>query len=92
MTVNCSPAVQPEQTIALIVGSKPVLFAPVPAATSQLTFSLQGFTAGNYLLRLRIDSVDSIPVIIPPAPEPTPVNMNQPVLMQFDPSQQLDLS
>jgi hypothetical protein len=92
VTVNCSPAVQPGQTIALIVGSKPVSSAPVPAATSQLSFSLQGFTTGTYLLRLRIDSVDSIPAIIPPTPEPMPVNVNQPVPMQFDPSQQLDLS
>jgi hypothetical protein len=66
--------------------------APLLAATSQLSFSLQGFTTGTYLLRLRIDSVDSIPAIMPPAPEPTPVNANQPVPMQFDPSQQLELS
>ena len=92
VTVNCSPAVQPGQTIALIVGSKLVSSAPLLAATSQLSFSLQGFTTGTYLLRLRIDSVDSIPAIMPPAPEPTPVNANQPVPMQFDPRQQLDLS
>jgi hypothetical protein len=92
VTVTCSPPIQPGQTIALIVGSKPVPLEPVQAATSQLSFSLRGFAAGKYLLRLRIDSVDSIPAIIPPAPEPTPVNVNQPVPMQFDPSQQLDLS
>jgi hypothetical protein len=92
VTVNCSPAVQPGQTIALIVGSTPVSSVPVPAATSQLSFSLAGFTTGTYLLRLRIDSVDSIPAIIPPALQPTPVNANQPVPMQFDPRQQLVLS
>ena len=48
--------------------------APVQAASSQLSFSLQGFTAGTYLLRLRIDSEDSIPVVGPPAPG----NANQP--------------
>jgi hypothetical protein len=88
--VNCSPAVQPQQTIALIVGSQPVPLEPVQAASSQLSFSLQGFTGGNtYLLRLRIDSVDSIPVVNPP---PAPVNANQPMPMQFDPNQQLVLS
>lgn len=92
VTVNCSPAVQPGQTIALIVGSKPVTSAPVPTATSQLSFSLRGFTAGPYLLRLRVDSVDSVPVVIPPALEPVPVNVNEPVPMRFDPRQQLDLS
>jgi len=88
VTVTCSPAVQPQQTIALIVGSHLVSSAPVAAATSQLSFGLQGFTAGTYLLRLRIDSVDSIPVVGPAAQ----VNANQPVPMQFDPNQQLVLS
>jgi hypothetical protein len=89
VTVNCSPAVQPQQTIALIVGSQPVAAEPVQAASSQLSFSLQGFTAGSYLLRLRIDSVDSIPVLSPP---PAPGNANQPVPLQFDPNQRLVLS
>jgi hypothetical protein len=62
---------------------------PVQAATSQLRFRLQGFTAGSYLLRLRVDSVDSIPVVIPSA---WPVNASQPVPLQFDPNQQLVLS
>ena len=88
LTVNCSPAVQPQQTIALIVGSHLVPAEPVQAASSQLSFSLQGFTAGTYLLRLRIDSVDSIPV----ASSPVPGNANQPAPMQFDPRQQLVLS
>ena len=88
VTVNCSPAVQPQQTIALIVGSHLVPSQPVQAASSQLSFGLQGFTRGTYLLRLRIDSVDSIPVVSPPAPG----TANQPVPMQFDPHQQLVLS
>ena len=89
LTVTCSPAVQPQQTIALIVGSQLVPSAPVPAATSQLTFSLRASPrAPPYLLRLRIDSVDSIPVVSSAAP----VNANQPTPMQFDPNQQLVLS
>ena len=88
VTVNCSPAVQPQQTIGLIVGSQLVTSEPVQAAGSQLSFSLQGFTAGTYLLRLRIDSVDSIPVVSLRAPG----NANQPAPMQFDANQQLVLS
>ena len=88
LTVNCSPAVQPGQTIALVVGSQLVPAPALAAASSQLTFSLRGFTAGAYLLRLRIDSVDSIPVAAPAAPG----NANQPAPMQFDPAQQLVLS
>jgi len=88
VTVTCSPAVQPQQAIALIVGSQLVSLAPVTAASTQLSFSLQGFTAGTYLLRLRVDAVDSIPVVTAPAP----VNANQPTPMQFSANQQLVLS
>ncbi len=88
VTVHCSPAVQPQQAIALIVGSHLVPAEPVTAATSRPRFGLQGFTAGTYLLRLRIDSVDSIPVVSPAAP----ANPDQPAPMQFDPNQQLVLS
>jgi hypothetical protein len=87
LTVNCSPAVQPQQTIALVVGSRLVSSAPVQAATSQLNFSLRGFTAGTYLLRVRIDQTDSIPVVGPPVPG----NANQPAPLRFDPNQQLML-
>jgi hypothetical protein len=89
VTVHCSPAVEPQQSVALVVGSQLVAAEPVQAATSQLRFRLQGFTAGSYLLRLRVDSVDSIPVVIPSA---WPVNASQPVPLQFDPNQQLVLS
>lgn len=61
LTVSCVPAVQPHQSVALIVGSQLVTPAPIQTATEQLTFNLQGFSAGTYLLRLRVDSVDSIP-------------------------------
>jgi hypothetical protein len=88
LTVTCSPAVQPHQTIALIVGSTLVSSGPVPAATSQLSFSLQGFTAGSYLLRIRIDQTDSIPV----SGLVTPLNPDQPAPMEFDSNQYLDLT
>jgi hypothetical protein len=89
VTVTCSPAVQPGQTIALIVGSRLVSAAPVQAASSQLSFALLGFSKDKYLLRVRIDQVDSIPAVSPPGP--LPVNANQPVPMQFDPNQKLIL-
>lgn len=60
---------------------------PVPAATSQLSFSLQGFNAGSYLLRIRIDQTDSIPV----SSQVRPSNPYEPT-MEFDPNQYLDLT
>jgi hypothetical protein len=60
--VGCRPEVLPGQTVALIVGDR-IVAEPAPAAaTSTLSFSLTGFTAGRYLLRLRIDGQDSIPI------------------------------
>jgi hypothetical protein len=88
VTVNCSPAVQPQQTIALIVGSQLVSSPSVPAAASQLSFSLAGFAPGRYLLRVRIDQTDSIPVLGLPAPPDT----DPPVPLQFDPNQYLVLA
>jgi hypothetical protein len=88
VVVNCSPAVQPRQTVALIVGAKPVSSTPLQTATSRLSFSLRGFSKGTYLLRLRVDSADSIPVLSPSPPG----NVNQPAPMQFDPNQQLVLA
>jgi hypothetical protein len=88
LTVNCSPAVQPQQTIALVVGSRLVLAEPVAAATSQLSFSLQDFTTGKYLLRVRIDQTDSIPV----AGLPVPPNTDPPTPMQYNPNHYLVLA
>jgi Pvc16 N-terminal domain len=88
LTVTCAPAVEPGQTAALVVGSQLVPVVPVAAATSSLTFQLSGFTAGTYTLRLRVDSVDSIPV----AGTPPPSSPDEPAPMQFDPNQQLVLT
>ena len=60
--------------MALILGS-----AEVPAATvadAQLTFTLTGVTAGTYMARVRVDGVDSLPIVNPDVPVPV-----------FDPAQ-----
>jgi len=88
LTVTCAPAVEPGQTAVLIIGSQLVPVAPVAAASSSLTFQLTGFAAGTYTLRLRIDSVDSIPVAAPSSPS----NPDEPAPMQFDPNQQVVLT
>jgi hypothetical protein len=86
--ITCSPPVQKNQTIALVVGSALVPLAPVQAASTQLSFTLKGIAKGTYTLRLRIDSVDSIPVVIPLPP----VSPDTPAPMTFDPHQQLVVS
>jgi hypothetical protein len=60
--LGCKPPVQAGQTVQLIVGDRIVTAATPMAATSELTFRLTEFSAGRYLLRLRIDDQDSIPI------------------------------
>ena len=64
--VTCSPPVAALQTVALVVGSQ-IVAGATGAAGSQprtsLAFTLQGFTAGSYVVRLRVDGQDSLPVI-----------------------------
>lgn len=86
LTVKCKPAVQPGQTAALVIGSRLVTAAPLANASTALNFQLAGFAAGTYLLRLRVDGVDSLPIAAFPAP-PDPG-----APFELDPNQQLVLS
>jgi Pvc16 N-terminal domain len=87
VTVTCQPAVQPGQTVALVVGQQVVPGASPVAASNQLSFDLTGLTKKTtYALRLRVDSVDSIPLTGPP---PVFTNPNDPEPMSFDPTQTL---
>lgn len=64
--VSCSPPVVALQTVALVVGSQIVAGTSGVAGSSpqtSLSFVLQGFTAGSYVLRLRVDGQDSFPVL-----------------------------
>jgi hypothetical protein len=67
LTVTCTPQVLPEQRTALLMGSheiEPVsVTTPVdPDADTTLTFPINGLPDGAYVVRLRVDGVDSIPV------------------------------
>ena len=79
--VACSPPVLESQTVALAIGSQIVAGtpgAPGSEPRTSLSFTLQGFTAGSYVLRLRVDGQDSIPVVAGQT--------------SFDPNQRLVLS
>jgi hypothetical protein len=69
LAVECLPQVRPEQRVLLIFGNR--TFAPDlivlpgdPSAASSLTFQITNAAARPepYVLRLRVDGVDSIPV------------------------------
>jgi hypothetical protein len=67
VTLECIPQVRSTQRASLLFGDREVpldsLTTPGdPSAPSTLSFVVQNATAGEYVLRLRVDGVDSIPV------------------------------
>jgi hypothetical protein len=64
--VPCSPPVVAGQTVALVADDQIVAGTPGGAGSeprTSLSFTLQEFTAGSYVVRLRVDGQDSIPVV-----------------------------
>ncbi len=61
LTVICSPAVYPEQRVALLLGDREIVAEPpVERSTVTLDFIAAGIPPGEYYIRLRVDGVDSI--------------------------------
>ncbi len=86
--VKCAPPIEPGQTIALIVGDQVVAGTVGPASSpprAELSFPLAGMAPSTYTLRLRVDSVDSIPLA-------APANPDEPLALDFDTAQTLVLS
>jgi uncharacterized protein DUF4255 len=67
LTPTCAPALLPRQQVSLIVGSQQNLVVPFQFATNTPTFNFANVALGTYLVRLRVDGIDS-PVIYTPAP------------------------
>ena len=76
LTLTSSPRVDPKQRISLVFGSAQI---PAGAITnpldltkpSSIAFTVPATPNGSYVVRLRVDGVDSIPVIqtgVPPKP------------------------
>lgn len=61
ITLSCSPQVLPEQRVALLLGDQEIVVQPRPKQTNSLTFVAGNVASGDYLLRLRVDGVDSFP-------------------------------
>ena len=64
--VTCSPPVLATQTVQLVrerAAGRRTAGATGTESRSSLSFALPGFTAGSYVVRLRVDGQDSIPVV-----------------------------
>jgi hypothetical protein len=75
LTVTCTPRLRPEQQAQarLLFGDttvKPgsITTPAAPTAPTTLTFQVSGVVAGSYLVRLRVDGIDSLPVTISGSP------------------------
>jgi hypothetical protein len=65
ITLTCVPQVRPEQQVVLLLSDRQITAqptSPVNTPTSTLTFVIPNATPGTYVLRLRVDGVDSIPI------------------------------
>ena len=83
LTVTCTPRLLPEQEhqVSLIFGSRGVLPNSVsqgaPTDPTTLDFTVPDVAAGEYLVRLRVEGIDSLPITITGSPE----------VFDFDPQQ-----
>jgi hypothetical protein len=89
LAVTCTPRLVAGQDLRLLIGDQP--FAPVPGtvdtpppaagAPSSAKFHIRDVPAGTYTARLRVDGVDSLPVVY----------AGVPALPAFDPDQQVTI-
>jgi Pvc16 N-terminal domain len=57
--ITCSPQVLPEQHVALLLGDREVTAEVIKGQTGKLKFIVANPEPGSYLVRLRVDGVDS---------------------------------
>lgn len=86
ITVKCTPRLRAlqEPGVRLLLGTTELLPKTItsPADTAlptAITFDVPGLLAGSYLLRLRVDGIDSLPVLA----------TGSPPVLGFDPAQKL---
>lgn len=86
LTVTCTPRIDPRQEseTMLIFGSQTVKPAAIsnpgdPQQPTTLTFTVPGVVAGEYVVRLRVAGIDSLPVQI----------SGSPAQFDFDPQQKV---
>lgn len=59
LKITCSPNVFPGQRVSLLLGDTEYIASATSASTDQLTFVVPSPQTGTYMVRLRVDGVDS---------------------------------
>jgi len=70
LTITCAPEVLPDQQARLLLGEREIHSAAHPANTATLQFEVTAAPVGEHVVRLRIDGVDSLPIILNKVDEP----------------------
>jgi hypothetical protein len=86
LTVTCAPRLRAGQRALLLFGTRQAAPTTVvtpadPTLPSTLTFDLTGVATGTYLVRLRVDGVDSNPVVRTGTPPKPAFDANQQVVV-----------
>jgi hypothetical protein len=67
LSIDCEPRLTGDQRVLLLFGDRQIkpgsINTPAMPAPSTVTFSIPNVDVGSYVVRLRVDGVDSIPVI-----------------------------
>ncbi len=86
LTLVCAPRLRPlqEPGVRLLLGTTELVPTNIgtpanPTLPSTISFAVPALAAGTYLLRLRVDGIDSLPVLA----------AGTPPVLAFDPAQQL---
>ena len=70
IVLSVQPQIQPGHSVSLLLGTQEVAAGPITAATGTLSVAVPDAPAGEFLVRLRVDGIDS-PIIdrsaVPPA-------------------------
>jgi hypothetical protein len=87
LTIACRPRLTAEQAAVLLFGDRPFreTARDTPADTAlptRLRFLVRGATPGRYLVRLRVDGVDSQPFLV----------SGSPPVLGFDPAQEVTIT
>jgi len=59
ITFDCKPQINSGQQVSLLLGTREVLVQPFTGASGRLTFVVEEAPAGDHLVRLRVDGIES---------------------------------